>query len=79
MARGAAIYGAIASKAISSEYRLPNYNLIDICICWNKTGNNEFFGENEAQYNKKNKMTIFKANSSAPCEYFFPIGNEGPI
>ena len=54
----------MASKIISFDYFLPNYNLIDICISWNKTSLNGFFGESEDQY--KSKMVIFKANSSAP-------------
>ena len=64
ISRGATIYGAMASKIISFDYFLPNYNLIDICISWNKTSLNGFFGESEDQY--KSKMVIFKANSSAP-------------
>lgn len=43
-ARGAAIYGVAASKLMNMDYHLPNYNLIDICACWNKTRNNEFYG-----------------------------------
>ena len=44
VSRGAAIYGAVASKTILFDYNLPNYNLIDICISWNNTKLGNFFG-----------------------------------
>ena len=73
VARGAAVYGAFHSKLLPLQYNFPNYNLIDICICWNQTSRNDFYGENEVQY--KNKEIIFRANSYAPSEYVLPIGN----
>lgn len=60
VARGAAIYGAVASKLLRMDYLLPNCNLIDICACWNPTGR-DFFGENETQYKKRE--VVFRSNT----------------
>lgn len=42
-ARGATIYGAVTSNLIPLAYSLNNFNLVDICICWNSTTYNDIF------------------------------------
>ena len=65
MARGAAVFGAVSDKLWPLIYDLNDMNLVDICVCWNFTGfNNNFFGENEKQYDKR--QVIFKANGPVP-------------
>jgi hypothetical protein len=73
MARGAAIYGSLSAKLITLDYNISDMNLVDICACWNPTGYREqFFGENETQYTKK--QVLFKANGRAPDENVLSFG-----
>jgi hypothetical protein len=77
LAHGTTIYGAKDAGLFYYDYSVININLIDICACWNYSGNGNFFGENDAQY--KHKQIIFSANCKVPSENLLTFGNEGPV